>query len=113
MRENPHWRMTTRRADIKVIEYFPVENKVTVRLIGAGGRQGKIFTDGKPEPVQLRLAYRTDEADSKGIKEGDYGYVEFFGTSMAKGVVFISNRDHVVDDNAYTYRRVGGELALS
>lgn len=95
---------------VKIVEYFPDINRVSVQIITADGI-GRVLTDPDGTPRRVLLGYRSDVSESLAISSGDFGYIVYDGPYMHSGRVFVSGRD-TGDPEAYTYRKIGGGLAL-
>ena len=101
---------------VVIEDYFPSENRVTIRLTGHTGSDefsGPLVRDGD-EPKKFPIAARSEQSEAMGIRRGDVGLVFYVGMQIKNGFVMLFDQnmggDGEVSENAGTYVPVRGRL---
>jgi hypothetical protein len=95
---------------IRVKEFFPTENAVTIQLMGAGSEFGGRTPKGVSGDHKFPLGYRGDVSVSMAPQPGDIGLLFYTGFQYKTGFVFLSHTPG--GENATTYTPVRGSWAL-
>lgn len=95
---------------IRVKEYFPQENTVTVQFIGQGETFGGDIPKGALGDHHFSLGYRGDISEGLSPQPGDAGFLYFTGFQYKKGYVLLSYTEG--GDEASTYVPIRGSWSL-
>lgn len=95
---------------VRIIEYFPTENAVTVQLIGATNEVGGATVKGASADHKFPLGYRGDVSVSMAVQPGDIGILFYTGFQYKNGFVLLAHTPG--GDDATTYTPVRGGWGL-
>lgn len=93
---------------VRIKEYFPAENSVTIQFI-ENGRPGDV-PQGKNKDFKFPLGYRGDVSEGLSIQPGDTGFLMYSGWQYKGGFVLLAYTEG--GDEAMSYVPVRGGWAI-
>lgn len=78
---------------VRIKEYFPQENAVTIQLIGKGDDFGGAVSKNIGGEQRFALGYRGDVTEASAPQPGDLGYLFFTGMQYKNGFVLLAHSE--------------------
>ena len=95
---------------IRIKEFFPRENAVTVQFVNSEGDIGGASPPGVDGDHKFGLGYRGDVAEGMAPQPGDLGFLFYTGFQYKRGFVLLSHSTG--GDEAFAYTPIRGNWSL-
>lgn len=86
---------------VRIKEYFPEENAVTVQVVGVTSDFGGAVSRNISGEQKFALGYRGDVSEGVAPQPGDLGYLFFTGMQYKNGFVFLAHSEGGEKSSSY------------